>query len=34
MINWALDAFSKGLLWMIVVAALIAAVALVSLLKR
>jgi hypothetical protein len=34
MVNWAIDTFSKGLLWTIVVVALIAAVAVVSLLKR
>src|SRR3974390_1034917 len=34
MVECAIDAFSKGLLWTIVVVALIAAVAVVSLLKR
>ena len=34
MVEWAIDAFSKGLLWTIVVVASIAAVAVVSLLKR
>jgi hypothetical protein len=34
MVNWALDTFSKDLLWMFVVVAVIAAVAVVSLLKK
>jgi len=34
MVNWALDTFSKELLWMIVVLAVIAAVAVVGLLKK
>ena len=34
MVNWAADTFSKGLLWTIVIVALIAAIAVVSLLKR
>jgi len=34
MVNWAIDTFSTGLLSTIVIVALIAAVAVVSLLKR
>jgi hypothetical protein len=34
MVNWALDTFSKELLWTLVVFAVIAAVAVVSLLKK
>jgi len=34
MVNWALDTFSKELLWTFVVFAVIAAVAVVSLLKK
>jgi hypothetical protein len=34
MVNWALDTFSKELLWTFVVVAVIAAVAVVSLLKN
>jgi len=34
MINWALDAFSKELLWALVIVAVIAVVAVVSLLKK
>jgi len=34
MVNWALDTFSKELLWTIVVLAVIAAVAVVGLLKK
>jgi hypothetical protein len=33
-VNWALDTFSKELLWTIVVLAVIAAVAVVGLLKK
>jgi hypothetical protein len=34
MIDWALDTISQGLMWTIVVVAVIAAVAVVSLLKK
>jgi hypothetical protein len=34
MIDWALDTISRGLMWTIVVVAVIAAVAVVSLLKK
>jgi hypothetical protein len=34
MIDWALDAFSKELLWALVIVAVIAVVAVVSLLKK
>jgi|AmaraimetFIIA100_FD_contig_41_24054197_length_255_multi_4_in_0_out_0_2 hypothetical protein len=34
MVNWALDTFSKELLWTLMVVAVIAVVAVVSLLKK